>query len=336
MTEETPLEHGGDLKAASERFGEPSAGWLDLSTGISPDAYPLPPLPLDAWTRLPDAQREDRLIEAARGYYGAEKASIVAAPGSQALIGALAETRPPSRVAILAPTYAEHAYRWRAAGHEVEEVAADDIPSGIDVCIAVNPNNPDGRLLARGTLMALYQRLAGRGGWLIIDEAFADLKPDASVADWCGEPGIVVLRSFGKFFGLAGVRLGFALTEKATARDLRHRLGPWAVSGPALAIGQRALSDSSWIGEHRHRLRQQADALDALLAGVGLKRIGGTALFRFVAHPKAEILFEGLAREGVLTRSFREIPGTLRIGLPGDHNKLERLEAALTKVMANL
>jgi len=336
MNDETPVIHGGDLKAASERFGVPSAGWLDLSTGISPDAYPLPPLPLDAWTRLPDAEREDRLIEAARGYYGADKASIVAAPGSQALIGALAETRPPSRVAILAPTYAEHTHRWRAAGHDVVEVAADDIPFGIDVCIAVNPNNPDGRLLARGTLMALYQRLAGRGGWLVIDEAFADLKPDASVADWCGEPGIVVLRSFGKFFGLAGVRLGFALTEEVIARDLRRRFGPWAVSGPALTVGHRALSDTSWIGAHRHQLRQQADALDVLLAGVGLKRIGGTALFRLVAHPKADSLYDGLAREGVLTRSFTEIPGTLRIGLPGDRKKFERFEAALTKVMASL
>jgi len=336
MTEETPLIHGGDLKTASERFGVPAAGWLDLSTGISPDAYPLPPLPLDAWTRLPDMEREDQLIEAARDYYGAENATIVAAPGSQALIGVLAETRPPSRVAVLAPTYAEHAYRWRAAGHDVVEVAADDVPSGIDVCIVVNPNNPDGRLLARGTLMALYQRLAHRGGWLVVDEAFADLNPGASVADWCGEPGMVVLRSFGKFFGLAGARLGFALTEDAIGMELRRRFGPWAVSGPALTVGRRALSDTSWIGEHRHQLRQQADALDAVLAGAGLKNVGGTALFRLVAHPKAESLFEGLAREGVLTRSFREIPGTLRIGLPGDRKKFERFERALTKVMASL
>jgi len=336
MTEVTPLVHGGDLKAASQRFGEPSAGWLDLSTGISPDAYPLPPLPLDAWTRLPDAEREDRMVEVARRYYGAEKASIIAAPGSQALIGALAESRPPSRVAILGPTYAEHAYRWRAAGHDVVEVAAHDIPSGIDVCIAVNPNNPDGRLLARGTLMALYQRLAGRGGWLVVDEAFADLNPDASVADWTGEPGIVVLRSFGKFFGLAGVRLGFALSDEAIGRELHRRLGPWAVSGPALAVGQRALSDSAWIGDHRHHLRQQAEVLDSLLAGAGLKVIGGTALFRLVAHPRAESLYEGLAREGILTRSFKEIPGALRIGLPGNRDKFERFETALAKVMARL
>jgi len=336
MTEETAVVHGGDLKAASERFGEPSAGWLDLSTGISPHAYPLPPLPLDAWTRLPDAAREDRLIEAARGYYGAVKASIVAAPGSQALIGALAETRPRSRVAILAPTYAEHAYRWRAAGHDVAEVAADDIPSGVDVLITVNPNNPDGRILARGTLMSLYQRLAGRGGWLVVDEAFADLNPDASVADWCGEPGIVVLRSFGKFFGLAGVRLGFALADESIGTDLRRRLGPWAVSGPALTIGQRALSDVSWIGDHRHQLRQQAEVFDTLLAGAGFKRIGGTALFRLVRHPKAADLYEALAREGVLTRVFLEIPGALRIGLPGNREQLERFETTLTKVMANL
>ncbi len=326
-----PIFHGGNLAAASARFGKPDGGWLDLSTGINPFSYPLPPLDMESWTRLPDAAAEAALIAAARRRYNASNAEIVAAAGSQTLIQRLAELRSPGRVAIVSPAYAEHARCWAAAGHEVVAFDGRELPRGADVCIVVNPNNPDGRVIARGTLASFYERLAVRGGVLIVDEAFADVAPQISIADWAGQPGLVVLRSFGKFFGLAGLRLGFALTDQQTAARLGEALGPWAVSGPALEIGRRALTDDDWAEAMRRRLKDAAQGLDDMLAEHGLKVRGGTHLFRLVETADAARLHAALAGNGVWTRIFDHTPDWLRIGLPGGEAAIARLARALDR-----
>lgn len=326
-----PILHGGNLAAASARFGEPIAGWLDLSTGINPFSYPLPPLDMASWTRLPDAAAEAALIAAARRRYKASRAEIVAAAGSQTLIQRLADWRPPGRIAVVSPAYAEHARCWAAAGHEVVAFDGRELPRGADVCIVVNPNNPDGRVVGRGVLASFYERLAVRGGLLIVDEAFADVAPEISIADWAGQPGLVVLRSFGKFFGLAGVRLGFALTDRRIAARLGEALGPWAVSGPALEIGRRALIDDEWSVAMRRRLKESARRLDAMLAERGLRVRGGTDLFRLVETADAARLHAALAGDGVWTRVFDEHPDWMRIGLPGGEAAIARLALALER-----
>ncbi len=332
MTETpTPIRHGGDLAAASARFGAPDGGWLDLSTGINPFSYPLPPVDMESWRRLPGAAAEAALIAAARRRYRASNADIVAAAGSQTLIQRLAALRPPGRVAIVSPTYAEHARCWAAAGHEVVAFDGRELPRGADVCIIVNPNNPDGRVIARGALASFYERLAVRGGLLVVDEAFADVAPEISIADWTGQPGLVVLRSFGKFFGLAGLRLGFALTDSLIAARLGEAVGPWAVSGPALEIGRRALMDDDWCAATRARLKAEARRLDDMLAERGLKVRGGTALFRLVETADAARLQMALAADGVWTRVFDDYPDWMRIGLPGGEAAVGRLAGALER-----
>jgi cobalamin biosynthetic protein CobC len=247
----------------------------------------------------------------------------------QSLLSLVARLSPPGRAAVLGPTYAEHARVAALAGHAVRDVAARDDLAGADLAVVVNPNNPDGRFLGRDALLDLADRLAP--GLLVVDEAFMDVMPDASLAGDVARPNLVVLRSFGKFFGLAGVRLGFALAAPEIATRLRAALGPWAVSGPALAIGAIALADAAWIEETRRLLFNGAQMLDWWLVNSGLDRVGegGTVLFRLVSTPAAGGLFDHLGRAGIFVRRFAEQPTWLRFGLPGGEQAHRRVTDAL-------
>lgn len=329
-------EHGGGLDRAASHYRIPRECWIDLSTGINPVSYPLPVLPPTLWHLLPDAALYDRLRAAAASCYGVpdygdpDAALVVPAPGSQALIQWLPRVEASfrlaaSRVAVLGPTYNEHAPAWAAAGHAVVEVdGVEAIPCDADVVVVVNPNNPDGRVVDPRRLLELTERRL-----VVVDEAFADVAPDVSVARWAGRPNLVVLRSVGKFFGLAGLRLGFALAEKKRALALEAALGPWSVSGPAAAIGAAALADEAWIAVTRASLAGAAARLDALVTGSGMAVVGGTPLFRLFTHPDAQGLFERLARSGILTRRFAACRDWLRLGLPADETQWARLAAAL-------
>lgn len=319
--------HGGDPEAATGAAGD----WLDLSTGINPHAYPLPPLRPEDWTRLPDAGGLARLQAAARACYRAPpSARLVAAPGSEALIHLLPALFETTSVAVLGPTYASHAWAWRAAGHDVCEVAGPAaVPAAARIVVLANPNNPDGRILPTEAIEALRVRMEAADGWLVIDEAFADLAPPLAAAPLVERGNVVVLRSFGKFFGLAGLRLGFAVAPPALAERVAGRLGAWAVSGPAIAIAARALADAPWQEAMRARLAGEAEALDRLLAGAGLGLAGGTDLFRLVEHVRAGALYEHLAARRIYVRRFADDPRRLRVGLPPDAGAATRLAAAL-------
>ncbi len=242
-------EHGGDLGAARRMFPDAPEPFVDLSTGINPNPYPVPALSADLFARLPESAALAKLAAVAAATYGAPSAAhVVPAPGTQLLLPAVAGLVEPGRAAVLTPTYAEHARTAALAGHSVIEVRDIAALGDAQLAILTNPNNPDGRLWAKGELLAMAKTLRARGGVLVVDEAFMDVEPaDASLADAVSLGNIVVLRSFGKFFGLAGLRLGFALAAPPLVQRIASRLGPWAVSGPALAIGAQALADRAWI-----------------------------------------------------------------------------------------
>lgn len=323
--------HGGDLSAAEARFGRPAEGWLDLSTGINPHPYPIPPIPDNAWLRLPGDDAMAGLAEAACRCYGvADPASLVAAPGTQALIQWLPRLVRVQRVTVVGPTYGEHAAAWTAAGHEVTVCEDETIDPASSVVVLVNPNNPDGHRYDPDGLVALAGALREQGGLLVVDEAFADTAPELSVAGRI-VPGLVVLRSFGKFFGLAGLRLGFAIADPEMAAALRAALGPWCVSGPAAAVGAQALADDAWIAATRRRLRADAAALDDLLAEAHIPSIGGTDLFRLSAASRAWLLYDHLGSRGILVRPFGYNPRWLRFGLPAGPLQRERLRRALAE-----
>jgi cobalamin biosynthesis protein CobC len=326
-----PLVHGGDLDAARRMFPDATRPFVDLSTGINPYPYPVPQLSSDLLARLPDPAAVNRLVAIAARAYGAPSvAHVVAAPGTQILLPQVAALLPPGRAVVLGPTYAEHARAARLVGHSVRHVTAIAQLADADLAVVVNPNNPDGRILHRSALLALADRLAPRG-LLVVDEAFMDVcDPGTSLAGAVGRGNIVVLRSFGKFFGLAGLRLGFALAAPEVATRLAALLGPWAVSGPALAVGEVALADASWAETTRVALAQAAQRLDDLLIAGGLEIVGGTSLFRLAQTSPASELFHHLGRAGILVRRFAEQPTWLRFGLPATVGMWNRLRTALS------
>ncbi|MGX7705388.1 threonine-phosphate decarboxylase CobD [Methylobacterium sp. Gmos1] len=323
---EGAIRHGGDLGEARRLFPQAPEPWIDLSTGINPIPYPWPAPEASAFTRLPAGDDLAALEAAAAQAYGADSAQVVAAPGTQALIDLIPRLRPPGRVAVVGPTYAEHAAAWARAGHAVATVP--DLAGEADVVVVVSPNNPDGRVIPARDLAAASAGLAQRGGWLVVDEAFADLEPVESLCA-APPPGCLVLRSFGKTYGLAGLRLGFAVAGEPLVGLVRRAIGPWAVSGPAIAVGRRALADTAWRREAAAARGRDAARLDALLAAAGGRIVGGTRLFRTADFPEAPSLFGQLGRAGIFVRRFEAAPSRLRLGLPADEAAWTRLAAAL-------
>ncbi|ESX83482.1 threonine-phosphate decarboxylase CobD [Mesorhizobium sp. LNJC405B00] len=325
------VDHGGSLGRARALFPHAPQPFVDLSTGINPHSYPLFELPATALSRLPEAARLRELARVAAGAYGAPSAeNVTVAPGTQILLPRVASLVSPGKALVLGPTYAEHARAAAIAGHAVAEVDDFEALAGAEIAIVVNPNNPDGLVVSRERLLRLAETLRAIGGLLVVDEAFMDVGPHAeSLAGDVGRGGIVVLRSFGKFFGLAGLRLGFALSDAATVERLETQFGPWAVAGPALEYGIRALADSGWQAGMRRRLAQDAERLDALLSRFGVAVAGGTTLFRYLRLADAPGLFSTLGERGILLRHFSERPQVLRAGLPGSQEEWQRLESAL-------
>ncbi|WP_338523030.1 threonine-phosphate decarboxylase CobD [Pseudomonas batumici] len=321
------LEHGGRLRKAVEHYGIAEADWLDLSSGLAPWPWPIPPIPERAWARLPET--DDGLERAACAYYGAPQ--VLPVPGSQAAIQLLPRLRRSGKVGVLSPCYAEHAEAWRRNGYVVREVLEHEVDfflDSLDVLVVVNPNNPTGLSLAPEQLLEWHARLAQRGGWLVVDEAFMDNTPQRSLAAHSHKIGLIVLRSFGKFFGLAGVRLGFVLAEGQLLKLLAEQVGPWAVSGPTRVLGQVCLGDTAGHERQRVRSEQASQRLVELLTRFGLAPQGGCALFQWLLTARAEQLHEFMARRGILLRLFSQ-NSSLRFGLPANEADWLRLEQAL-------
>jgi cobalamin biosynthetic protein CobC len=321
------LEHGGRLRKAALEYGIAEADWLDLSSGLAPWPFPIPEISLRAWARLPET--DDGLEQAACDYYDA--AHVLPVAGSQMAIQLLPRLRRAGKVGVLSPCYAEHAEAWRRNGYIVREVLEQEVDfflDSLDVLVVVNPNNPTGLSLSPSRLLDWHSRLAQRGGWLVVDEAFMDNTPQLSVAPFANQVGLIVLRSFGKFFGLAGVRLGFVLAERKLLKLLAEQVGPWAVSGPTRVLGQACLQDIEGHARQRLRSDEASQRLAALLEQYGFKPQGGCALFQWLITERAEALHEFMARRGILLRLFVH-NSSLRFGLPADDAQFTRLEHAL-------
>ncbi|MBT2341810.1 MULTISPECIES: threonine-phosphate decarboxylase CobD [Pseudomonas] len=320
------LEHGGRLRNAALQYAIAEADWLDLSSGLAPWPFDVPAIPLRAWARLPET--DDGLEQAACDYYGASQVLPVA--GSQMAIQLLPRLRRAGKVGVLSPCYAEHAEAWRRSGYIVREVLEAEVDfflDNLDVLVVVNPNNPTGLSLGPERLLDWHARLAQRGGWLVVDEAFMDITPQLSLAAHTHQVGLIVLRSFGKFFGLAGVRLGFVLAERHLLKLLADQVGPWAVSGPTRVLGQACLLDTGAHTRQRQRCEAASQRLAVTLERHGFKPQGGCGLFQWLITEHAQRLHEFMARRGILLRLF-VYNSSLRFGLPADDHEFRRLEEA--------
>ncbi len=308
-----PRDHGGGLDAAMAKYGGSHADWLDLSTGINPVPYPISDIPLNAWAALPDKNAQNALLDAARNFWAVpEGAQILAAPGASALIARLPSLAQTGQVDIPAPTYNEHAAAFTSQGWTVTA-------NGASARVLVHPNNPTGHLWSAKDLNAPF---------MVIDESFCDVTPCASLVEVAAQPGRIILKSFGKFWGLAGLRLGFAIAAPETISRLADLCGPWAVSGPALHIGARALNDTTWATSTRERLCEDSARLDALVSTKGAMLAGGTSLFRLYKVGNAADWQERLAKHHIWSRIFPYSDSYLRLGLPAP-DRWDQLEAAL-------
>ncbi|MEP1213388.1 MAG: threonine-phosphate decarboxylase CobD [Marinobacter sp.] len=329
-----PPEHGGRLRAAVRKWGMPPERWLDLSTGINPRSWPVPAIPEDVWRRLPEP--DDSLDTCIRQWFGAPgSAACVPVAGSQAAIKALPRLRSPCQVGVPSPGYEEHGHCWLSAGHKVrgitgEQLVAEDESwlDELDVLVLINPNNPTGQFIEPHRLLSWHDRLQRRGGWIIVDEAFMDATPEFSVGFATGQPGLVVMRSLGKFFGLAGLRAGAVSGDPDIVGPLDGVLGPWSVSGPARYIMSQVLVDHQWRAATAERLHSESRRLSECLSRHGLDGSTGTALFRYVRHSRAGDIAAGLARQGILVRELAK-PAALRFGLPGSEPEWTRFDQAL-------
>ena len=330
--------HGGRIDAAAQLYPLAPRPWIDLSTGINPVGWPVPPIPLESYQRLPLARDMAQMTAAAAEAYGLPaNATIVPVPGSEIAIRLLPRLLGAGRVGLLAPTYGSHAEAWRDAGAEVHELGALPDPDlhDLETLIVVNPNNPDGQVVARVELAAFAQAWTATGRRLIVDEAFADVLPDVSLLAMPELPvGVVVLRSLGKFFGLAGLRVGFVVVTEPDASAWRRLLGDWPVSGPACAIAALALRDAAWIAATRARLAADRSRLDGMLGRAGLKLLGGTDLFALFEAKDGVDLLDHFARAGILVRGFAAAPPHYRFGLPADEAAWQRLEVACSALIA--
>lgn len=315
-------DHGGDIDRAAARHGP--GNWLDLSTGINRRPWPVGPVPPEAWQALPTAAAEDDLRRAAAGWFGCAPGRVLPVPGASAAIALIPRLWPAGRAAVLAPSYNEHGAGLRAAGWRVAERAAPADMAGADLAVVVNPNNPDGREWSPAALADLARTV----GHLVVDESFADARPDLSLIPALPDNALV-LRSFGKFWGLAGLRLGFVIASEALLGPLAAMLGPWAVSGPALHVGALAMADRAWAGDTVARHAVAAPRLDALAADAGWGPVGGTHLFRLYDTPDAAAAQDRLAACRIWTRRFPYSPRWLRLGIPGPAAEWNRLAAAL-------
>lgn len=316
-------DHGGNLDWAAAHYGIARAEWVDLSTGINRQPYPVASVSPQAWADLPTASATERLLAAARGAYKTE-APLVALAGAQSAIQLVPLLGKPGRAVIISPTYNEHAASLRALGWQVEEATQLAALAGADLAVVVNPNNPDGQSYEPAALLALLPDV----GRLIVDESFGDAYPEFSLAPMAGRSGLVVLRSFGKFYGLAGMRLGFALGCEADIAALAQLAGPWPVCGPALEIGAHALADRGWAATTTARLHSEIPRLDALAAKVGWQSVGGTCLFRLYATPDAARAQAQLAGHAIWSRIFPYSQHWLRLGMPGSEAEWGRLARA--------
>lgn len=328
MTDQ-PIKHGGNLREAAKQYHTPLENWLDLSTGINPNGWLPPEIPPQVWLRLPED--DDGLLAAAQSYYGVK--NILPVAGSQAAIQSLPYCRATSRVGIVSPTYAEYEYCWRLAGHSVITIHRNEVEQQLhnfDVLIIINPNNPDTYLHQSEVLKHYQEELAKHGGWLIVDEAFIDSTPEHSLLryDLDTMPNLIILRSLGKFFGLAGVRLGFVIATPTLLEQIKLQQGSWSISHPTRWIGNLALQDKVWQENTRESLAKASKEMKQALSTFNLHNLSHTSLFFYFQLSNAKQFQDHLAQKGVWVRHFSQ-PQSIRIGLVKNKTELEVLTQSI-------
>lgn len=332
------IQHGGNLTEAIKQYNITKENWLDLSTGISPWTYPFQPLPDRVWQELPPSGSE--LLASAAKFYDVKQNSITATPGSQIAIRLLPQLFEPSKVAIPTLGYKEHAASWQMANHQTlhyhdaTELLELINTNRVEHVVVINPNNPNGEKLNLRTLDRIILKISGI---CIIDEAFIDYYDDdfdegddstsissaTKVLSDFEYDNLIILRSVGKFFGLAGIRLGFCIGFHPSLQTLNALLQPWSISHASQYIGIQALQDKQWQQQQRVKIKQHQNAFQMALNDLLNQHLeqhtsaeAGLFTTVFADDTALNKLHHQLAKQGILTRLDNDQQSWLRFGLP--------------------
>ncbi|MEP2979564.1 MAG: threonine-phosphate decarboxylase CobD [Lentilitoribacter sp.] len=321
------LEHGGNLERAIQTYGGSRSDWIDISTGISPFIAPIPDLDLSSWHRLPERAVVSELAEIAKKYY-ASKQNCLVTSGSQFLINHLPDLLQ-GDVGIVGPTYGEYAGAFARNNRSYTALSSIDDIGDVRSLVLANPNNPDGRLYSQDELCVLAKVLKQRDGYLVVDEAFCDVCEKASMLMTDPIENLIVLKSFGKFFGLAGARIGFVFAHNEVLSRIKYLQGPWSVSGPSISVARHVLTRDGIHCELLKKISSRHGQFIQMLGRTGLKIAGGTKLFTLIEHESAANLHEHLLVEKILTRKFDYNASWLRLGLTCNEEEDLRLQQAI-------
>ena len=350
LLENLPL-HGGDVETASKYFSIAKENWLDLSTGMNPLSYPVCELPQAIFEELPYVSAE--FCSAVTKYYGMP--NWLAVNGSQSVIQSLPSVLNEKQLfPILLPDfgYKEHQKHWQKTNELAfysslnEKKAISSIHEALgrnnqQHVLVINPNNPTAAMISAEQLLAIAERLAD-GAHLVVDEAFMDFSPECSLLKHEIPENVVVMRSFGKFFGLAGLRLGFVFSSnKEILHSIDERLGLWQVNNPAQFIANKALADEKWIKDRQAKIVIMKQAMHKLFQPVLGEPINLKTASLFLTYQadaqNVLTVYKMLAESAVLSRVVLEGgQALLRIGLLDINNSAgsAQLKAALDKICA--
>jgi len=373
------LEHGGAILQAAKTSDIPAEQWLDLSTGINPNGWPVPNIPAETWQRLPEL--EDGLEQAVRQYYSQRLSqnssqnssqsysaspnydaspnsspnsspnysadNFIVTAGSQSAIQLLPQLFPTGVVWVPEEGYTEHPYWWDFYQHTVFFYKADELENIVnntpdklpfDTLLVINPNNPTTQLHPREFLIRLLNLIEKFDKRFIVDEAFLDTRPENSMLRHSKSPHLIILRSLGKFFGLAGIRCGVLFANPTLLKTAKRFLGPWQIATPSRWVATKALTDRNWQTQAIKDLTNSSQRLEELITHflppdkiASCSRSDLFCSIVFQNEKEQQLTYAHFLKHGILIRRF-SICFRLRIGLPKDDVAWKKLTKALSSI----
>ena len=319
------IHHGGDIDLAIKKYGGEREDWIDLSTGINGTSYPWQQSIKFELRNLPSNKLLVNLERAASAAYKvAENTETAAVSGAQQIISLLPIClKSYNSVAILGPTYNEYEKAFKSSGIKAQTVSEVSKLSSSDIAIIVNPNNPTGKVIAEEILDDLSKKVR----ILIIDESFKTFS-SRRIQKF---ENVIQINSLGKFFGLAGVRLGFVSGPSDFIKSVRRMLGPWPISSIAAEIGTIALNDNTWISEMEKILLEGSNVLHKACSTKNWKLVGKTNLFHTYATSSSLEVEKQFAAHYIWIRTFDYSETWVRLGIPTSKYEWTRVRQALNE-----
>jgi threonine-phosphate decarboxylase len=351
--------HGGNIYAASRDLRCQPASMLDFSAsinplGMAPGAVQVVQASLELATHYPDPDCYE-LKQALGRFHGIDPECVCIGNGSTELIFLLPKTLALRRALIPGPTFSEYAAAMRAVGGEVSMLLAPPeeefrirlsqvaaaLQRSLDCVWLCNPNNPTGQLWTKAQVLELWKKARRVGASLIVDEAFIDYcEADSVVSEATSRAGLLVLRSFTKFYGMPGLRVGYLVAEPTVIRRIEAMRLPWSVNNLAQVAAIASLNETSYAVRSRQLIIEERPRLAAALAGQGWVPCPSSANFLLVRLPsflKSAAVAAATRRQGVLIRDCESFEGMgqqwIRVAVrtAAEH---ERLVQALKNALA--